>query len=117
ITRTIVRMIYLCSETRCKKVFYSVNLLLHLSLSYFAKPTLLLGSERMGKVGYILAFNNEGEVEDVAQSSSRVVTKRTKKGQLLSDIFSDTNGFLIDFVRDFITAIRLQTDFVICKQS
>jgi hypothetical protein len=42
---------------------------------------------------------------------------RTKNGQLVSDIVSNTNGFLIDFVRDFIAAIRLQTDFVICKQS
>jgi hypothetical protein len=53
----------------------------------------------MGKVGYILAFYNDGEVENVAQSSPRVVTKRTRKGQLLSDIFSNTNGSLIDFVR------------------
>ena len=63
------------SGTHC---YYSVNLLLHLILSYFAKPTLLLGSERMGKVGYILAFYNDGEVEDVAQSSPRVVTENEK---------------------------------------
>ena len=79
--------------------YSSVKPLLHLSLTYSAKPTLLLGSERIGKVGYILAFYNDREVEDVAQSSPRVVTKRTKKGQLLSDIVSNTNGFLIDFVR------------------
>lgn len=102
------------SGTHC---YYSVNLLLHLSLSYFAKPSLILGSERMGKVGYILAFYNDGEVEDVTQSTPRVVSKRTKKGQVFSNIFSNTNGFLIDFVRCFTTAIRLQTDFVICKQS
>jgi hypothetical protein len=50
-------------------------------------------------------------------SSPRDVSMRTKNGQLVSDIVSNTNGFLIDFVRDFIAAIRLQTDFVICKQS
>jgi len=53
----------------------------------------------MGKVGYILAFYNDGEVEDVTQRSPRVVTKRTKKVQVFSNIFSNTNGFLIDFVR------------------
>jgi hypothetical protein len=53
----------------------------------------------MGKVGYILAFYNDGEVEDVTQSTPRVVTKRPKKSQVFSNIFSNTNGFLIDFVR------------------
>jgi hypothetical protein len=50
----------------------------------------------MGKVGYILAFSNDGEVEDVTQSTQRLVTKRMKKSQVFSNIFHNANGFLID---------------------
>jgi len=53
----------------------------------------------MGKVGYILAFSNDGEVEDVTQSTQRLVTKRMKKSQVFSNIFHNSNGFLIDWVK------------------
>lgn len=36
--------------------------------------------------GSILAFSKDGDVEDVTQSTPRVVTKRTKNGQVFSNI-------------------------------
>jgi hypothetical protein len=70
--------------------YYSVNVLLHLSFSYLDKPSLLLGAERMGKVGHILPFYNDGEFEDVTQGSPRVVTKENEKGPSIFKHFSFT---------------------------